>query len=727
MTITARRYDRLMLTTALCAGVVLCPLGAVSAQEAKKTDKQDLLVLDEVVLTAAPGTTTEGTDSWTTEWMRSATGMVLTQRETPQSTSAITDAQIKDRNITTIEKTMDAATGVTVLAYESDRISYFARGFAIDAYQYDGVPAPVTSVWRFGDNNPDMALYDHVEIVRGATGLMQGAGEPGASINFIRKRPTDMRHSEVAVGLSNPQGARVEADISGALNATGTVRGRLIGVLDKRDGSLDRYSKKKQVLFGALDVDIDENTLLSTSLTWQRTNANGVTWGGLPPFYADGGLIDWPKGASLGRDWTRVDTERTEFAASLEHVFGNGWTGRLAYTYVRNDLDTTLAWISGAPDRVTGVGMAGYGTAYDGGHRQHNLNAILNGDFNAFGRSHQFVAGAMLSKSKGAYYGYGQGAKFPVNLHDLGVKVPAPVLSSTHSYLDQDKVLQYALYGSARFNVTDQLNVLAGARINWWDGSKNDIRGRVADYKFSAEVTPYLGFTYDLSPEYTVYGSVTSIYKPQLVQDKNRQYLPATYGYNYELGIKGEAQNGALQMSAAVFQTNQKDVAKYVEWIPTENRSVYTSIDGITTRGFEVEAAGQITDRWNVSAGYTYRQSKDKDGNKVRADQPQHTLKIATDYRVAGFGDRLTLGGAMRWQSGTDSIEFVEVGKKPNVHQASYGVFDFNANYDIDDNTSLTLSVNNVLDKKYYATTGFFNTVVYGQPRSAELILRKKF
>ncbi|MFD2439938.1 TonB-dependent siderophore receptor [Paracoccus kondratievae] len=194
------------LTTALGAGILTMLACPALAQEAED-GAESTVVLDEVTITAAPGTETEGSGSWTTAWMRSATGLVLSQKETPQSTSAVTHAQMQDRNITTIAQTMEAATGITVQAYESDRINYYARGFYIDAYQYDGVPTPRNGAWTFGDNNPDMALYDHVEIVRGATGLMQGAGEPGASVNFIRKRPTSEFQNQTAVSLAYPKGA----------------------------------------------------------------------------------------------------------------------------------------------------------------------------------------------------------------------------------------------------------------------------------------------------------------------------------------------------------------------------------------------------------------------------------------------------------------------------------------------------------------------------------------
>lgn len=721
--------NRLSLTTALWAGVLgLSPLAALAQETGDATDQQPGgVVLDEVTITAAPGTQTEGTQSWTTGWMRSATGLVLSQKETPQSTSVITDAQMKDRNITTVAETMDAATGITVQAFESDRINYYSRGFRVDAYQYDGVPIPRDGIWQFGDNNADMALYDHVEIVRGATGLMQGAGEPGASINFIRKRPTADFQNQAAVSLAYPRGARVESDVSGPLNAAGSVRGRLVGVVDSRDGALDRYHKDKYVLFGALEADLGDDTVLSTGLTYQKTEGDAASWGGLQPFYADGGLIDWPSGASVGTDWTYVDTERTEAFASLEHVFRNGWTGRLVLTHVRNDMDATLAWIYGAPDRVTGDGLEGYGTRYDGGYRQTNLNAVLNGDVQAFGRTHQFVVGAMATRGKGTYFGYGSGDTFYVNIHDMDGHYPRPVLPSEADYISESESTQYGVYGTGQFEVSDRFRILAGARFNWWDGSEGDGARTTARYSFSGEVTPYLGLTYDLTQDWTAYASVTSIYQPQLVQDVNRQYLPPTYGWNYELGAKAELMNGALYVAASVFQTDQKDYAQYVAWIPEENRSIYESIDGTRTRGFELETAGAITERWNISAGYTFRSSKDSDGNRFAGDQPKHTLKLATDYRLAALHDKLTLGGAMRWQSDTDSMSFGAEDATANVHQGSYAVFDLNARYALNDKTELALSVNNVTDKTYYATTGFYDTVVYGEGRSAELTLRTSF
>src|SRR5690606_8692384 len=108
---------------------------------------------------------------------------------------------------------------------------------------------------------------------------------------------------------------------------------------------------------------------------------------------------------------------------------------------------------------------------------------------------------------------------------------------------------------------------------------------------------------------YTAYGSVTSIYKPQIVLDKNGDYLDPTYGWNYELGVKADLMGGAMYASAAIFQTNQKDLANWVGNDETDLHAIYESIDGTRTRGFEVELAGAISDRWNISGGYTIRTS----------------------------------------------------------------------------------------------------------------------
>ncbi|MDF3605826.1 TonB-dependent receptor [Paracoccus sp. DMF-8] len=477
--------------------------------------------------------------------------------------------------------------------------------------------------------------------------------------------------------------------------ASGSLRGRLVSVVDSRDGFLDSYHKDKYVLFGAIEADLSDGTVLSAGLSYQKAKADNVTWGGLPPFYADGGLIDWKRGSTLGADWTYNDTERTEAFAAIEHVFDNGWTARVTAIRIRSEADMELTWITGTPDRETGLGMSSWAAKYNGTTKVSSLNAALNGDFLGLGRDHQFVLGAMASDFKSNYYGHAVDTTTmpPVgNVFDWDGSYPRPGFSDDVTSSWDSRQRQYGLYATGKFQATDALSVIAGARANWWKGTEASLGSPTHEYNYSGEITPYLGFTYDLNPTYTAYGSVTSIYKPQIAQDISGDYLDPTYGWNYELGLKADLMGGALYASAAIFQTDQKDVANWVGYDETRLRDIYESIDGTKTRGFEIEAAGAITDRWKLSAGYTFRTSKDGDGNRFAADQPKHTLKLATDYRLAAFDDRLVVGGAMRWQSGTDGMDFTSEIEQPNVHQGSYAVFDLNAKYDLNDRTELAFS-----------------------------------
>ena len=142
------------------------------------------------VVVLGAGATTEGSGLYTADWMRSANGLVLSQRDTPQSTSVITRQQMDDRAIGSVRDVMENATGMNVQQAESERLTYYSRGFSMDTFQFDGVVKPLNSLYQFGEGNLDPAIYDHVEIIRGATGLMSGTGNPGGSVNFIRKRPT---------------------------------------------------------------------------------------------------------------------------------------------------------------------------------------------------------------------------------------------------------------------------------------------------------------------------------------------------------------------------------------------------------------------------------------------------------------------------------------------------------------------------------------------------------
>lgn len=174
--------------------------------------------------------TTEDTGSYTTGSTNTSTRLPLTLRETPQSVSVMTRQRMEDQGLTQLSDVVNQTTGMVFQSggsSQSDSATFYARGFAVDNYQIDGVPQIYNNYNRIFQTN-DMAIFDRVEIVRGANGLMNSVGTPGASINLIRKRPTDTFRAATRFEGGNWGYRRAEGDISMPLIPSGKVRGRLV-------------------------------------------------------------------------------------------------------------------------------------------------------------------------------------------------------------------------------------------------------------------------------------------------------------------------------------------------------------------------------------------------------------------------------------------------------------------------------------------------------------------
>ena len=129
--------------------------------------------------------TTEGKRGYA--GLTSATRLNLSLRETPQAVSVITRQQIDDQGLRTLQDVLVQAPGITVDHSSSTREydQVFSRGFEVTSYMFDGIPTSKNLEAR----TYDMAIYDRVEIIRGATGLISGTGSPSAAVNLVRKRP----------------------------------------------------------------------------------------------------------------------------------------------------------------------------------------------------------------------------------------------------------------------------------------------------------------------------------------------------------------------------------------------------------------------------------------------------------------------------------------------------------------------------------------------------------
>ncbi len=689
----------------------------------------------------ALGLTTEDTGSYTTGATTTATKLPLTLRETPQSVTVVTRQQMDDRGAQSIADVLRNTPGISVQQYDSDRTEYSARGFAITNFQYDGVNTIYDGVYDEGATHVDMATYDRVEVIKGATGLMTGSGDPSATVNLVRKKPTKEFKASITGTAGSWDNYRTEGDISGPLNDTGTVRGRFVGAYQDKDSYIDHYSQKKDVYYGILEADLTDDTLLTFGIDNQSVTPRGSSWTGNPVYFSDGGRTDFSRSFNPGADWSRRDFDTTTYFASLEQALANDWKLKLSLNQKTTDHDTQLASASGGnPDRATGEGMFLYWGRWEGHRVQDTADVNVSGPFTLGGREHELVAGFMASHSRqtGATFDTSAFEMVPGSIYDWNGTLPKQEFPKNGKY--ERTQSQNGIYLATRLRPTDDLSFILGSRLSTFkyneDYSYNPGAGlddTHASYKEHGVVTPYAGVVYDLNDTYSVYGSYTSIYQPQIYKDVNGSTLAPVEGNAYETGLKAAYFEGKLNASLAFFRIEQDNVAESIGTNPVTNEGIYKAIDGATTNGVELELAGEVAPDWNVSAGYTYARTRDQDeqrifGYPLSTSKPEHVVRTFTTYRLPGALNQVTIGGGVSWQSAFyGKIYSAPAGDYTQIKQGGYTLVDLMTRYAYDDHLSFTVNANNVFDKKYLTGLGNFDTTFYGEPRNLQLTAKYDF
>ena len=647
------------------------------------------------------------------------TRLNLTAGQTPQGITSIKREQLDDFKLNSIRDVLESTPGVNVQKVETDRTYFTARGFDITNFQYDGMGMGLTGGVLVGDI--DTAPYEQVDILHGANGLMTGTGNPSATVNFIRKRPTYEPEAKVSVSAGSWDKRRVDLDVSGPLTDSGNVRGRVIYANEVGNSYLDRYSREKNIFSGMLAFDLTDDDTLTVGYEDQKSDANGASWGALPLTDSNGNALHYSSTRSnIAQPWVYWDVRTTRAFAEWQHSFANDWKSTLTLTAMEHREDTDMFYIYG--DKASATGYTGLASNYKGKTRELDGDLSFSGPFSLGGREHQLTFGANVARSRTHETSlYGTSSYYtPVSLEDaLNGSIPKPTYSNTaladatSNYTDRQK----SLYAGARFSLTDDLHLITGARMLSAD-SDGDNYGSRRDVRVHGKITPYAGVVYDLTPKYSLYASYTKIFNPQYYLNTQGQVLEPLEGKSYEAGIKGHLLDKRLDVSAAVFHTKQDNVATYVGFDSALGGYLY---DGMSYKssGLELEASGELAPGLQISGGYTYVYITDADNNRGRKFIPRNALTSSMTYRLP-MAPKVKVGGSLKWQSKIENDD------APAANQAAYALVGLMTSYDIDPHWSTQLNLDNLTNEKY------LQSVRYGQsndgaPRNVTASVSWKF
>ncbi|UXB19534.1 ferric-rhodotorulic acid/ferric-coprogen receptor FhuE [Stenotrophomonas maltophilia] len=699
---------------------VLCAVAPAAFAEATA----DPTNLDKVVVKG------ERAEGYSVRRTSAGTRFDLAPREIPQSISIISHQRIEDQNLDDIIDVLANTTGVTSTQSDSERTEFYARGFYIDAYQFDGLPTQMVQNWSYGDSGLDLALYDRVEVVRGATGLLSGAGNPSASVNLIRKHADSAELTgSASVNVGSWGRTRTTVDVGSALNASGTVRGRVIGSYLDTDGQMDRYNQRKTLGYAVIDADLTPDTQLSVGYDYQQKRANGATWGGFPMLYSDGSRTGYDESFNASPDWTYWDTTSKRAFATLQHAFSNGWKFKVGATHDETKADDKLFypayndWTTGASnfDRTNGTGISPSAGFYNTERKVTGVDGYVDGPFQLFGREHQFMAGLSYNKRDYANYGdyqVGGAGKtwdpFTSYLHWTG-NISEPNWNPL-ALASQGTITQKAGYGAARLSLADPLKLIIGARYTDW---KSEGEGADRAHKVT---TPYAGLVFDINDTYSTYASYTEIFQPQTLKDRDGSYLDPVDGKSYEVGVKGAWFDNRLNASLAVFRIEQDNVGQAtgepVQGSP--NEFAYRAARGTVSRGFEFEVNGELAPGWNATFGASRYVAKDINDADINTNLPQTALKLFTSYTPQSLQE-LTVGGGANWQNRI----YYPVPAYGRIEQSGYALVSAFVRYRISPEFSVQANLNNLLDKKYLSQINGYGA--YGDGRNGSLTFTWSF
>ena len=689
-----------------------------------------------ITLTAQDKTAvTENTGSYTTSSTNTATKLNLSLRETPQTVKVYTREYLDDRNIESFQDLMSNITGVSTPRTD-ERQRPYARGFDVDYFLIDGKPTTANLVAA----DLDLSIYDRVEVVKGANGLMTGAGSPAMGINLIRKHANSREFAgSVSASAGSWNSYSSSADLSAPLNSDGSLRGRVFVKHSDEDSFMDFYEKERNIVYGAIDYDISDKTLLSFAASYQELNRDGVRWGGLPAFYTDGTKTNFDRSSIVSSDWTFWDVKSTALFANLKQNLFNDVDLNVAYSYRRDDTDSFIFYTAGKVTKATNTIPIENASVYRDQKRndENNVDVYITAPFTLAGRNQEIVLGGSWNKAQLKKNTYGQTfvpnnpALTKQNLIDL---LGQDVIDFNHmntrliGSLEMDKTnplnetTQTAGYISGKFHILDPLKAVAGLRVSNWEYESET---HTTDRKFENQLTPYAGLIFDFAPNYSWYASYTSIFKPQTNRDQSGDYLDPVEGKTYETGVKGEFLDKRLNAGLSVFRIEQSNAAQAllkadgtnVKVDGTTNENAYYGTDGVVSKGVELNIDGEINDNWGLSFGVANFDAKDAKGDDYNPTNSRTTADVFVKYK----NDSWYAGAGLNYYSKI----YIGTGAT-RVDRGDLYLANAMLGYKFDENMSMQANVNNIFDKKYYEGIGP-NAMAWGDPRNATLSFHYKF
>lgn len=673
--------------------------------------------------------TTEGSKSYTSNAVTIGKG-THTLKEIPQSVTVMTRKQMDDQNLVNLKDAVNQTTGIVGLQGVGQGMILSSRGFQIDDWQYDGVPIPRNTYSLGNWATQDLIFFDRLEIMRGASGLLQGTGSPGGAVNLVRKRGQNVPTVTLTGKAGSWDHYGLQLDAGGPLNQAGNIRGRIVVDEDQSNSFVDHAWSKTHSLYGALDVDLSEDTTLGFAVSQSNGESRGNIRG--LPRYADGRMPDVSRSTYTGARWNRSEIDVTTLYADLEHRFNEDWAFKVGAVHMSEDNQAKNQRVQrggGLLPDGSGVQYADFLTDFQS--TKVGLDMNLTGKFEALSMEQEVMLGGNYSQLEtddryARTFNNTSDSIFDIDNDRPDISYDSLIAAGGQGTLSKYDIRQKGVYGTWRVKPVDDLTLVLGSRVSWYDYSYKSKTENSAGITGNAPstgtetgvVTPYAGIIYDLSREWAVYASYTDVFQPQTNRDANGSVLKPIVGTNYEVGLKGELMDGRVNTSLAIFRYDHENRAINDGGSGCGGSGCSVASGKVRSQGIDAEISGEVIDNLQLFAGYTYNTTKyledpDNEGSIFSTWTPKHMLRVWGNYQFTGDWSRVSTGLGFTTQSHTMVYDY-------DREVPGYTVWNARVGYQLTPEIALAVNANNLFDKTYI--TSAYNQINgnnnFGDPRN---------
>jgi catecholate siderophore receptor len=636
--------------------------------------------------------------------------------DVPQTLSIITDEDIRRQGFRDIGDIVRYTPGVNTSQGEGHRDSVVFRGVRSTADFYlDGVRDDV-QYYR--------SLYnlEQVEILRGPNALLFGRGGTGGIINRVTKKAV-LNDAFGSFDMGTDTFGAFDFAVDYNVQTSKNSALRINFHSDTLENHRDYYDGDRYGFNPTLRIQISPQTTLD--LSYEHADHERFIDRGVPTL--NGEPVEAFEEIVFGDTDTNLTTLRADiYRANVSHEFSDTQKGNLVVQY--SDFAKMYK-------NYYASGYSGGDTFTADGYKDptERTNLIISGnivnEFQTGSAKHTLLVGAEIIDTENENYRYNTffitteddnevfNISRPINfgVNAAGVRTyndfTADLKSSTESDIEVT-----SFYIQDQIDVSDNFKIMLGGRFDTFDITVRDIKNGTSESREDEEVSPRAGLIFKPQENLSLYVSYSESFLPRSGEQfkslsSSSARLDPDVFESTEIGVKWDIREN-LSFTVSYFDSEQTQAVR------DSDTGENSEIVGLQVDGIELELKGQVTDRLYLALGYSDLDGETAKGGEPR-EIPEQTASLWATYEV---NDQFGIGLGITHQ-GESNIK----NDKPGLILPDYTRVDFAAYYDLADDLSVQLNVENLTDELYFPHSHSTHQASVGEPLNARVSLRKRF